>query len=203
MTAGWYDSGVDQNCHQGCAAHDLISVEADMNSHLHEVDTNAKLKAMIAAVGGTTVAGACSAAHSNNKDVPAWSPDACYIPNGKRSVKIEDCAAVASPLGHGKRRQCFCSKAALVSKLQANQAMQEQIEALSKLKRVTLPYELIAGAWLVVLSFVASLRFRLYRGCNPLLGVEVPQVEQECVKDDLSTEDTMHRHESRDRKSKS
>ena len=38
---------------------------------------------------------------------------------------------------------------------------------------------------------------------NPPLGVEVPQVEQECVKDDLSTEDTMHRHESRDRKSKS
>ena len=109
MTAGWYDSGVDQNCHQGCAAHDLISVEADMNSHLHEVDTNAKLKAMIAAVGGTTIAGACSSECSNNSDVPAWSSDACYIPNGKRSVKIEDCARVAFPLGHGKRRLCYCS----------------------------------------------------------------------------------------------
>ena len=78
--AGWYDSGVDRNCNQGCAAHGLIGVEADMKSHLHEVDTNAKLKAMIAAVGGTTIADACSSEHSNSRSVPVLSSDACHIP---------------------------------------------------------------------------------------------------------------------------
>ena len=110
--AGWHDSGVDRDCLQGCAAHGLICVEAGMNSHLHEVDTNAKLKAKVAAVGGTATAGACGSEFPNSRDVPAWSSEACYIPNGTRSAKIEDCAKVAFPLGHGKRRLCYCSNKA-------------------------------------------------------------------------------------------
>ena len=117
--AGWHDSGVDRDCLQGCAAHGLICVEAGMNSHLHEVDTNAKLKAKVAAVGGTATAGACGSEFPNSRDVPAWSSEACYIPNGTRSAKIEDCAAAASPSGHGKRRLCYCSnkQAAILHRL--------------------------------------------------------------------------------------
>ena len=114
---GWYRSGVDQSCSEGCATAGLVCSEHALNAHNGDVDTAAKMVAMVTHVGGF-VGVACVDVYGTSADVPQWSAKVgapwCAHSASKRALSTFSCGSRPLPAGRGKERLCYCSQAAAV-----------------------------------------------------------------------------------------
>eukprot|EP00931_Biecheleriopsis_adriatica_P033276 TRINITY_DN19318_c0_g1_i1.p1 TRINITY_DN19318_c0_g1~~TRINITY_DN19318_c0_g1_i1.p1 ORF type:complete len:138 (+),score=10.27 TRINITY_DN19318_c0_g1_i1:2-415(+) len=111
VAAGWYASGVERSCSEGCAALGLICTEDDLHMHNGDVDTSDAVKALINGAGGSTNDDMCEATYGTSPDVPQWKQNVCHRSVVNRPLSTFDCTQRPLPAGQGKQRLCYCSQA--------------------------------------------------------------------------------------------
>lgn len=108
-TKGWYMSGVNKTCGEGCAAAGLLCFESNQAAHNMEVDSSVKLKLQIEQLGGSTTDDYCLGTQSSNPDVPSFEATYCFFSSSSRSSSSFDCDQ--APVGGvGKQRLCYCAE---------------------------------------------------------------------------------------------
>mmetsp|Transcript_1341 Transcript_1341/g.3595 ORF Transcript_1341/g.3595 Transcript_1341/m.3595 type:complete len:1223 (+) Transcript_1341:127-3795(+) len=108
-TEGWYDSGVDGDCHEGCMRAGLVCTDAAMAAHFIDVVDASQVLAIVSEVGGVTTDSWCEGTYGSY--VPGWKNTECYRPPPDMVPTDLKCAPRPEPLGQGKHRLCYCMHA--------------------------------------------------------------------------------------------